>query len=29
MKLDPEHTAWTCSRCGAITLTDLVTGRPE
>lgn len=22
MKLDPEHVAWTCRRCGAIALTD-------
>lgn len=28
MKLDPEHVAWTCSRCGAIALTDDQAVRP-
>jgi hypothetical protein len=22
MKLNPEHAAWTCERCGAIAITD-------
>lgn len=29
MKVDPEHVAWTCARCGAISLTDNPTVRPE
>jgi hypothetical protein len=28
MKLDPEHVAWTCRRCGAIALTDDLSVRP-
>jgi hypothetical protein len=28
MKLDPEHVAWTCGRCGAIALSDDVAVRP-
>jgi hypothetical protein len=28
MKLDPEHVAWTCGRCGAITMTDDPAVRP-
>jgi hypothetical protein len=22
MKLDPDHVAWTCARCGALALSD-------
>jgi hypothetical protein len=29
MKLDPEHVAWTCARCGAIATTDDPSVRPE
>jgi hypothetical protein len=28
MKVDPEHVAWTCGRCGAITLTQDLAVRP-
>ena len=28
MKTDPEHVAWTCRRCGAITITDDPAVRP-
>ncbi len=28
MKIDPEHVAWTCRRCGAIAVTDDVAARP-
>ena len=28
MKLDPEHVAWTCGRCGAIATTDDAQQRP-
>jgi hypothetical protein len=28
MKLDPEHVAWTCGRCGKIALTDDLGVRP-
>jgi hypothetical protein len=28
MKVDPQHVAWTCARCGAITMTDDSTVRP-
>jgi hypothetical protein len=28
MKLDPEHVAWTCGRCGAIATTDDARERP-
>ena len=28
MKLDPEHVAWTCGRCGAIATTDDPSVRP-
>jgi hypothetical protein len=28
MKLDPEHVAWTCGRCGSIAVTDDVAERP-
>jgi hypothetical protein len=28
MKFDPEHVAWTCSRCGAIAVTTDPTSRP-
>jgi hypothetical protein len=28
MKLDPEHVAWTCGRCGAIALSDDLAVRP-
>jgi hypothetical protein len=28
MKLDPEHAAWTCGRCGAIARTDDAAVRP-
>jgi hypothetical protein len=28
MKLDPEHIAWTCSRCGAIATSDDRAVRP-
>lgn len=28
MKLDPEHVAWTCSRCGAIAVTTDPASRP-
>jgi hypothetical protein len=29
MKLDPNHVAWTCARCGAIATTDVSAMRPE
>lgn len=29
MKLDPEHVAWTCRRCGAIALSDDYSVRPS
>jgi hypothetical protein len=28
MKLDPEHVAWTCARCGAMALSDDLALRP-
>jgi len=28
MKLDPEHVAWTCGRCGLIAKTDGLSSRP-
>ena len=28
MKLDPDHVAWTCGRCGAIATTDDLSVRP-
>ncbi len=28
MKLDPDHVAWTCERCGAIAMTSDLTVRP-
>jgi hypothetical protein len=28
MKLDPEHVAWTCTRCGAIAVSDSPSVRP-
>lgn len=28
MKLDPDHTAWTCARCAAIAMTDDPAVRP-
>jgi hypothetical protein len=28
MKLDPEHVAWTCERCGAIAMSDHPAVRP-
>jgi hypothetical protein len=28
MKLDPEHVAWTCGRCGKIAVTDDLSVRP-
>ena len=28
MKLDPEHVAWTCGRCGAVALSDDLAARP-
>jgi len=29
MKTDPEHTAWTCSRCGRLATTPVGSGPPE
>jgi hypothetical protein len=29
MKLDPDHVAWTCARCGAIATTDAAAVRPK
>jgi hypothetical protein len=28
MKLDPDHVAWTCARCGAMALSDDLALRP-
>jgi hypothetical protein len=28
MKLDPEHVAWTCARCGLVALSDDLGVRP-
>jgi hypothetical protein len=28
MKLDPDHVAWTCARCGAMALSDDTALRP-
>jgi hypothetical protein len=28
MKLDPDHVAWTCARCGAMGLSDDLALRP-
>jgi hypothetical protein len=28
MKLDPEHTGWTCARCGAIAISADPATRP-
>jgi hypothetical protein len=29
MKVDPDHVAWTCCRCGAIALGDDLVVKPE